>query len=65
MTAGGAVTTGLTTAVYALNIYIPLAMFIIMLLFNQIDCLEIALRLIFSGQFLLFQINTEYPDKTV
>lgn len=33
VTAGGAVTTGLTTAVYALNIYIPLAMFIIMLLF--------------------------------
>ena len=30
--AGGAMTQGVTTAIYALNIYIPLAMFIIMLL---------------------------------
>lgn len=30
--AGGAMTSGVTTAVYALNIYIPLAMFVIMLL---------------------------------
>ena len=30
--AGGEITKGVTTAVYALNIYIPLAMFIIMLL---------------------------------
>lgn len=33
VTAGGEVTSGLMTAVYALNIYIPLAMFVIMLIF--------------------------------